>query len=277
MKIKLSLLSLCLFLVLQIGTAQIDVGRMAKKTENTIEKKISKSVSKGIKNLLNSAEDEVTGKKKRKKKKGYEDDDYRSEPEVIREVSPYSFEGTLTIDVNNGDSENMIQVGADEMKFAVRPMFVKKPNNLMIYNKEEQSITKINNEEYKGKALKEFYEYEATDAKKSKTEFEKTSEFEEIHGFLARKYLVDGKGFKGEVWMAPELDLDYDLFAKMMDYEFLGLGVGYGFPLIINIEFKDDTTYRFNVSKIETDEVNEKLFNVKKYKLIDMTDLESGN
>lgn len=265
---------------LTIGTscAQINLKKIAKETERSINKRVERGVERGVDNALDNAEDEVRGKKKKKKKNG-EDYDENNTVTVIKEVEPFNFSGNLTIQIDGGGEieDNLIKVVSDKFEFAVRPMLVKKPNNLMIYDKQNGSVTKINTELYENKALKEFIEYETYDSKKTETEMERTADIKEIDTYIARKYLVEGDDYEGEVWMSAEVDLDYDLFAKLMEYQKLDLGTMYGFPLEMHISFKNGDKMDWSIKSIEEGDPDKTLLDVSDYELIDMTDLKSGN
>lgn len=277
MKAKLFMICLLCSFITQVGSSQINLKRIIRKTENSINKRITKNIDKGVDNILDEGEDQVKAKTSRKKKKK---DKYGSKEKtkvvVEKEVNPFNFSGNLTIDVetNGWQKNNLIKVVTDKFNMAVRPMLVKEPNNLMIYNKEEESITKINNEKYDGQALKEYFVYEMDARAAKKTKVEKTSDIKDINGFVARKYLIKGKEYEGTAWLAPEIDLDFDLFAKIMNYKQLALGTKYGFPLEMSIEFDNGDTFEFNVSDLSDGSPDKMLFDVSEYEMIDMTDLK---
>ena len=259
--------------------AQISVKKIIKDTERSINKRVDRGIERGVDDALDNAEDEVRGrnKGKRDKDKGTYDDGDRVE--VIKEVLPFNFKGNLTLSIDGSGSieNNLIQVAADDYEMAVRPMLVKKPNNLMIYDKQDEAVTKVNVELYDDKALKEYHEYEVYEERKTKTEYERTSEIKEIESYIARKYIVDGDDYEGTVWLSAEVDLEYDLFASLMEFQRLDLGTMYGFPLEMHISFKNGDTMDYMVKEIEEGDPDKILFDVSDYEVIDMTDLKSGN
>jgi len=280
MKIRQSMLILAvLCLALSSNYAQIDLKQIAKDTERSINKRVERGVERGVDNALDNAEDQVRGKNKRKKNKNGEEYDEGNTVTVIKEVDPFNFTGNLTIQIDGEGNldDNLIKVVSNKYDFAIRPMLVKKPNNLMIYNKQEGSVTKLNNELYEDKALKEFVEYEVYDSKKTKTDMERTADIKEIETYIARKYIVDGDDYEGEVWLSAEVDLDYDLFSTLMEFQRLDLGTNYGFPLEMHITFKNGDKMDFTVKSIEDGNPDKALLDVSNYDLIDMTDLKSGN
>lgn len=257
--------------------AQINLKNIVKDTERSINRRVERGIERGVDDALDGAEDEVRGRnKKRKKSDSY---DESSSVTVIREVSPYAFSGNITVSIDGTGAmeSNLIRLASEKYDFAVRPMLVKKPNNLMIYNKEETSLTKINTDLYDDKALKEFHDYEAITASKTRTELERTSDIKEILGYIARKFIVDGDGYEGTVWLSAEVDMDYDLFASLMEYPALELGNINGFPLEMHISFNDGDTMDYIVKEIDEGEADKSLFDVSDYDIIDMTDLKSGN
>jgi len=279
MNIKLfSLIIATLLMSVTTGSCQIDLKKIAKETERSVNKRIERGIERGVDNTLDSAEDKVRGKNKKKKNKKGEDID-GSTVTVIKDVTPFTFSGNLTISIDGEGTieNNIIKLVSDDYDMAVRPMLVKKPNNLMIYDKKTDAVTKINSELYEDKALKEFLNTEPYDAKKTKTELERTSDIKEIETYIARKYLVDGDDYEGEVWLSAEVDLDYDLFAALMEYQDLDLGTMYGFPLEMHITFKNGDKMDYFVKGIEDGNPDKALLDVSDYDLIDMTDLKSGN
>lgn len=275
-----------LFLLLTLSSlsltsisAQIDLKKIAKDTERSINKRVERGIEKSVDGALDGAEDKVRGKNKRKKKKGSRDEEVTNTVTVVKEVLPFNFSGNVTISIEgSGEIEdNLIKVVSDKYQMAVRPMLVKKPHNLMIYDKKIESITKINTELYDDKALKEFHTYEKFDVKKTKTEFTKTSDIKEVMGFIARKYDVEGDDYDGEIWLSAEVDLDYDLFASLMQYQRLDLGTMHGFPLEMYITFNNGDTMDLTIKDIEDGNPEKNLFDVDDYELVDMTDLKSGN
>lgn len=276
MKAKLFVICLVCSFFTQVGSAQINLKRIIRKTENSINKRITKNIDKGVDNILDAGEDQVKDKTSKKKKKDKYSTKEKTKVIVEKEVVPFNFSGNITIDVetNGWQKNNLIKVVSDEFQMAVRPMLVKEPNNLMIYNKEEESITKINNEKYEGQALKEYFVYEQDAKAAKKTKIEKTSDIKDINGFVARKYIIDGKGYEGTAWLSPEVDIDFDLFSKIMNYKNLAIGTKYGFPLEMNLEFSNGDTLNFNVTDLSDGSPDKMLFDVSEYELIDMTDLK---
>ena len=266
-------------LTISTSCAQINLKKIAKDTERSINKRVERGVERGVDGALDSAEDEVRGKKKKKRKKDGEEYNEGNTVTIIKEVEPFNFSGNLTIQIDGEGNldDNLIKVVSNKYDFAIRPMLVKKPNNLMIYDKQEGSVTKLNTELYENKALKEFVEYEMFDSKKTKTKMERTSDIKEIESYIARKYIVDGDDYEGEVWMSAEVDLDYDLFAILMEFQRLDLGTNYGFPLEMHISFKNGDRMDLTVKSIEDGNPDKALLDVSDYDLIDMTDLKSGN
>ena len=264
-------------LSLTVGSAQIDLKKIAKDTERSINNRVERGIERSVDGALDGAEDKVRGKNKKKKKGSQEE--ATNTVTVIKEVLPFNFSGNVTISIEgSGEVENnLIKVVSDKYQMAVRPMLVKKPHNLMIYDKQIESITKINTELYDDKALKEFHTYEKYDSKKTKTEFTKTSDIKEVMGFIARRYEVEGDDYEGEIWLSAEVDLDYDLFASLMQYQRLDLGTMHGFPLEMYIEFNNGETMDLTIKEIQDGEPEKNLFDVDGYELVDMTDLKSGN
>lgn len=258
-------------------SAQINVKSIIKDAERSVTRRTERAIENKIDDSLDNAEDKLRGKNK-KKDKG-EAYDSNGETRIIKEVLPFNFSGNLTISIEGTGNvdDNLIKVVSDKYDLAVRPMLVKKPHNLIIYNKQEEAATKINTELYDDKALKEFHTYEIYEANKTKTEFERTSDIKEIDGFIARKYLLDGNDYEGLVWLSAEVDLDYDLFASLMEFQRLDIGTSYGFPLEMHITYKSGDTMDFFVKSVEDGNPDKALFDVKSYDLIDMTDLKSGN
>ena len=273
---SIAALLFCSFLITQMS-AQINVKSIIKDAERSVTRRTERAIENKIDDSLDNAEDKLRGKNK-KKDKG-EAYNTNGETKVIKEVLPFNFSGNLTISIEGTGSvdDNLIKVVSDKYDLAVRPMLVKKPHNLVIYNKQEEAATKINTELYDDKALKEFHVYDKYEASKTKTEFERTSDIKEIDGFIARKYIVDGNDYEGLVWLSAEVDLEYDLFASIMEFQRLDLGNAYGFPLEMHITYKSGDTMDFFVKSIEDGNPDKALFDVKSYDLIDMTDLKSGN
>lgn len=278
MKIKSIILAALIILFgFQPVFSQIDLKKIAKSTERSINKRIERGIDRSVDDALDNAEDEVRGKNKRKKDKGTYDED--NSVTVIKEVIPFSFTGNLVVSIDGSGTidNNLIKLAADDYEMAVRPMLVKKPNNLMIYDKQSEAVTKINTDLYENNALKEYHEYEVYNEKRTETEMERTSDIKEIEGFIARKYIVEGDDYEGTMWLSAEVDLDYDLFSSLMEYHRLDIGTMYGFPLEMHISYKNGDTMDYMVKSIEEGSVDKQLFDVSEYELIDMTDLKSGN
>lgn len=274
-----SLIAAVIFLCITTGNSQIDLKKIAKETERSVNRRIERGIERGVDNTLDNAEDTVRGRNKKKKKNKNGEYDESNEVKVIKDVTPFTFSGNLTIQIDGEGTidDNLIKLVSDRYDMAIRPMLVKKPNNLMIYDKKTDAVTKINTELYEDKALKEYLNLEPHDPKKTKTEFERTSDIKEVETYIARKYLVDGDDYEGEVWLSAEVDLNYDLFAAIMEYQKLDLGYMYGFPLEMHITFKNGDTLDFFVKSIEDGNPDKALLDVSEYDLIDMTDLKSGN
>ena len=104
----------------------------------------------------------------------------------------------------------MIKIALNEYQTAIRPPIIKEPNNLMIYDKKEETLISVNNIKYKGKAMKE---WKFRDTEKRNNEvltLTKTTEIKEIGGYIARKYIVEGKGIEGFMWLTKEIDADFE-------------------------------------------------------------------
>ncbi len=270
-------ISFCLF-IFASASGQINLKNIVKDVERSINNRTERAIENKVDDVLDNAEDKVRGRNKKKKNDG-ERYNSNGETKVIKEVLPFNFSGNLTINIDGTGNveDNIITVVSDKYDMAVRPMLVKKPHNLIIYNKQEEAATKINTELYEDKALKEFHMYEQYEANNTKTEMERTSDIKEIEGFIARKYVVDGDDYEGVVWLSAEVDLDYDLFASLMEFQRLDLGTMYGFPLEMHITYKSGDTMDFFVKSVEEGNPDKALFDTKSYDLIDMTDLKSGN
>lgn len=278
MKIRSIILFAALFSCsLPSSFGQINLKKIVKDTERSINRRVERGIERGVDDALDGAEDEVRGRNKKRKKSDTYDES--SSTTVIREVIPFSFEGNVMVSIDGTGSleSNLIKLSTEKYEFAVRPMLVKRPNNLMIYNKEEESVTKVNTDLYEDKVLKEFHDYEPVVASKTKTELERTSDIKEIQGYIARKFIVDGDDYEGTVWLSAEVDMDYDLFASLMEFQPLDLGNINGFPLEMHISFKNGDTMDYMVKEIDEGEADSSLFDVSDYDMIDMTDLKSGN
>lgn len=277
---SLSLFLAVFFFCFQSVSCQIDLNRIARETERSVNKRVERGIEKSVDKTLDNAESQVKGKKKSKKNnKSDEAYDESGKVQIIKEVSPFTFSGNImiTVDGTGNISSNLIKVASQDYLFSVRPLMIKKPNNLMIYDKEEESLTKINTELYEDKALKDFYEYELYDESKTKTKLERTSDIKEIEGYIARKYIVEGDDYNGIIWLSSEVDMDYDLFSSIMEMKRLDIGSGLGFPLEMHISFDSGDTMDFTVNTIEAGNPDKALFDVSAYEMIDMTDLKSGN
>lgn len=279
MNLKL-LFSAALVLVFTgISHAQIDLGKIARDAKRSVNKRIDRNIDKGIDNTLDNTEDVIKGKKK--KKKGQKDDDYYydtdGKPTIVKEVIPHSFGGSFMIsrDIEEGNEENnMYLIAMDKYETAIRPLMVKKPHNLIIYNKEEETQTSINTEKYEGKALRDWVMME--DVKVSKlAEAERTDEIESIEGYVARKYIIEHRDYEGIIWFTKEIDADLRVINHLLEITDLQLDSSLGFPLRMELNFDDGHKEVFKVSDIK-EEADKSIFDISEYGLVDMTDLESG-
>jgi hypothetical protein len=261
------------------ASAQIDLKQIVKDTERSLNNRAERAVERKVDDVLDNAEDKVRGRNKKKNKNDGEKYDTNGETKIIKEVLPFNFSGNLTINIQGTGTieDNLIKVVSNEYDLAVRPMLVKKPHNLIVYNKQEEAATRINTELYDDKALKEFHTYDKVEISKSNTELERTSDIKEIDGYIARKYIVEGNDYEGTMWISAEVDLDYDLFSSLMEFQSLDIGTMYGFPLEMHVSFENGDTMDFFVKSVEDGNPDKALFDVSSYDLIDMTDLKSGN
>ncbi len=257
---------------------QIDLGKIARDAKRTVNKRVDRNIDRAIDNTLDEAEDVVRGKNK--KKKGDDDDYYydeNGEIVYVKEVIPNAFGGQfmITRDIENGEGQsNMYLVAMEEYETAIRPLMVKVPHNLIIYNKQDETKTTINNEKYEGKALKDWVIMDEVN-EKSFAEAERTDEIETIDGYIARKYTVEHKDYEGEIWFTKEIDADLRTIYYLLELADLELDPSLGFPLRMVLEFDDDHTETFNVTDIK-EESDSNIFDISNYSLVDMTDLESG-
>ena len=272
-----------LFSFVFMTNAQIDLSKIARDAKRSVNKRIDRNIDRAIDDTLDETEDVVRGKKKNKRGKGKDKDDdiyYEGdgEPRVIKEVIPNVFNGQfmITRDVIGGeeDESNMYTIAMSEYETAIRPLMVKKPHNLIIYHKQEETQTTINNQMYEGKALKDWVSVNAL-AEKSFAETERSDEIETIGGYIARKYVIDHKDYEGVIWFTKEIDADLGAINSLLELEELYLDPGLGFPLKMSLQYDDDRQVDFNVTDIR-EEADPSLFDLSSYKLVDMTDLEAG-
>ena len=278
MNFKISfILSLIFLMFFSISSAQIDLGRIVKKAEKKVERKIDKKITKGIKNVVDDTDDAISGKNKKKKnKKGNGKTKIITETKIIKEVIPHAFRGEFIMNITRSDGDNMIKIALNEYQTAIRPLIIKEPNNLMIYDKKEETLISVNNIKYKGKAMKE---WKFRDTEKRNNEvltLTKTTEIKEIGGYIARKYIVEGKGIEGFMWLTKEIDADFGLICDLMGYDNYNYSKSFGFPLLIDITLKDGTRENISVNEIVENNYDSSLFDVSAYQLIDMTDLKPG-
>lgn len=277
-----SLLSIVfLFTFAFISNAQIDLSKIASDAKRAVNKRIDRNIDRAIDNTLDETEDVVRGKKKKTRGKNSDDDIYYEgdgEDRIIKEVNPHSFLGQfmITRDVEGAeDQSNMYTIALSDYETLIRPLMVKKPHNLIIYNKQDETQTSINNEMYSGKALKDWVSVNPV-AEKSYAESERTDEIETIGGYIARKYLIEHKDYEGEIWFTKEIDAEIGVINSLLELEELFLDPGLGFPLRMSLTYDDDRKVDYNVTDIRED-ADPALFDLSSYKLVDMTDLEAGN
>jgi hypothetical protein len=281
MNFRVSLSLFCfVFLFSGFSFGQIDLDRIAKEAQRNVNRRVEKNIDKSIDNAMDNAEDSVKKKKKKKNKKGEETYEPEVEVRVIKEISPNEFKGKFMMDRSvegRGDSySNMLQVVMDDYKTAVRPLIIKEPHNLIIYDKEEETVVTINNENYEGKAMKDWYtsmEAEDQDALSTAT---KTDDIKEIEGYIARRYEVVADDYSAVIWFTKEIDADVSVIYSVMDYDRLYLDKTLGFPLEMVIQYNDDRVERVKITNIQENEIDEQLFDISGYELIDMTDLKYG-
>lgn len=282
MNLRTLLTSLFLFSFVFISNAQIDLSKIARDAKRSVNKRVDRNIDRAIDNTLDETEDAVRGKRKRKRGSKDKDDDIYYENDgkdlIVKEVNPNAFNGQflITRDVTGGDEDesNMYTIAMQQYETAIRPLMVKKPHNLIIYNKQEETQTTINNELYNGKALKDWTSVEEI-AEKQYAEVERTDEIETISGYIARKYNVDHKDYKGEIWFTKEIDAEIAVINTLLELESLSLDPGLGFPLRMTLEYDDDRIVSYSVTDIK-EEADQSLFDLSNYKLVDMTDLEAG-
>ncbi len=278
MNFKLFFTAILLICFTGINNAQIDLGKIARDAKRTVNKRVDRNIDKAIDNTLDETEDAIKGKNKKKKNKG--EDDYYDEKggtTVIKEVIPNSFAGQfmITRDIEGGSQEsNMYTIAMQEYETAIRPLMVKTPHNLIIYDKENETKTTINTVKYEGKALRDWVMREEVSEKKY-AKAERTDEIEDIDGYIARKYTVKAKEYEGEVWFTKEIDADLGIINYLLELDELFLDPKLGFPLKMNLSFDDGYTEIFKVTDIN-ETADQSLFDISQYNLVDMTDLESG-
>lgn len=278
MNLKLLFTTLMIFGFMSANYAQIDLSKIARDAKKTVNKRVDRNIDRAIDNTLDETEDVVRGKNKKKKDK--DRDDYYDEnggTKIIKEVIPHSFGGEFLVsrDIENSTQEsNMYKIALNDYETAIRPLMIKKPHNLIIYNKEQETKTTVNNEKYEGKALRDWVVRE--EIKESKyADAERTDDIETIDGYIARKYIIDSKDYEGEIWFTKEIDADFGIINYLLDLDELFLDPKLGFPLMMKLEFDDGHTESLKVSDI-TEETNKSIFDLSNYSLVDMTDLESG-
>ena len=281
MNLKSFLAIVFLFSFAFISSAQIDLSKIARDAKRSVNKRVDRNIDRAIDNTLDETEDVVRGKKKKKKGKNSKDDDiyYEGDGEdrVVKEVIPHSFLGQflVTRDVEGAEGEsNMYTIALQEYETVIRPLMVKKPHNLIIYNKQDETQTTINNEMYKGKALKDWVSMVEV-SEKNYADAERTDDIETIGGYIARKYIIDHKDYEGEIWFTKEIDAQFAVINSLLELDELYLDPGLGFPLRMTLEYDDDRKVIYNVSDIKED-ADPSLFDLSAYKLVDMTDLEAG-
>lgn len=278
-----SLLSITfLFSFVFISNAQIDLSKIARDAKRSVNKRIDRNIDRGIDNTLDGAEDVVRGKNKKKKDKNNNQDDdiyYEGDGEdrIIKEVIPNVFNGQfmVTRDVEGAEEQsNMYTIALQRYETVLRPLMVKKPHNLIIYNKQDETQLTINNEMYEGKALKDWVSIPEI-SEKNYAEAERTDEVESVGGYIARKYIIEHKEYEGVIWFTKEIDADISVINTLLELDELYLDPGLGFPLKMTLEFDDDRVINYNVTDIK-EETDASLFDISSYKLVDMTDLEAG-
>ncbi len=280
MNLRLLFVAIMIFGMAGITNAQIDLSKIARDAKRTVNKRVDRNIDRAIDNTLDETEDAIRGKNKKKKGKNDDDDMYyegAGGTTVIKEVNPNNFAGEflITRDIENGSDEgNMYKIAMQDYETAIRPLMVKTPHNLIIYNKQEETKTTINKEKYEGKALKDWVIKEEVNEKKY-ADTERTDDIETIDGYIARKYVVESKDYEGEIWFTREIDADISVINFLLELDELYLDPKLGFPLKMTLEFDDGHKEIFKVSDI-SEENNKSLFDVSDYKLVDMTDLESG-
>lgn len=278
MKLRLIFSLFMIMTMAAVSHAQIDLGKISRDAKRTVNKRIDRNIDRAIDNTLDEAEDAVRGKNKRKNKNG-EDEYYDpvTGTVIVKEVLPNAFSGQFMIsrDIENGSEEsNMYLIAMSTYETAIRPLMVKKPHNLIIYNKQEETKITINNEKYEGKALKDWVIFEEMNMKRT-AETERTDEIETIDGYIARKYIVEHKDYEGEIWFTKEIDADLEVINTLLELSNLYLDPTLGFPLKMVLEFDDGHKETFSVSDIK-ENGDDSIFDISKYSLVDMTDLESG-
>lgn len=278
--LRILLLSFLSIVVFTTGNAQIKLDKIARDAKRSVNKRIDRNIDRALDNTLDNAEDVVRGKNKRKNRNQEEYYDEESGTIIIKEVPANAFRGEFLInrDIEGGEDEgNMYKISMDEYETAIRPLMVKKPHNLIIYNKQEDTQTTINKEKYKGKALRDFLPYNENGKKKKKyAKTERTDEVETFDGYIARKYEVKTRDYKGILWMTKEIDADISVIYQILELNDLTLDPTLGFPLKMELDYDDGQKVMYSVTDIK-EEADQSIFDISEYKLVDMTDLESGN
>ena len=273
--------SIFIFLLFAISplSSQIDLDRIAKEAQRNVNKRVEKNIDKSIDNAMDNAEDSVKKKKRKKNKKGEEEYEPEVEIRTIKEVLPNEFLGEFTInrsfEGNGSESTNMIMVVMDEYRTAVRPLILKKPHNLIIYDKQDETVVTINNNDFEGMAMKDWFTSQTSDNDDFSTA-SKSSDIKEIEGYIARRYEVEHDEYSAEIWFTKEIDADVSTIYDVMQYAPLFLDKSLGFPLEMTIQHKDDSIERVQVKNIVENSGNDSLIDISEYELIDMTDLKHG-
>lgn len=278
-RVFLSIISF-VFIFTGYSFGQIDLDRIAREAQRNVNKRVEKNIDKSIDNAMDNAEDSMKKKKGKKNKKGEETYEPEVEVRVVKEVMPNEFKGIFmmdrSIDGRGENYSNMLQVVIDDYRTAVRPLIIKKPHNLIIYNKEEETVVTINNENYEGKAMKDWYTSMDSEDKNDLSTATKTDDIKEIEGYIARKYVVAAKNYSAVIWFTKEIDADVSVLYNVMEFDRLHLDKTLGFPLEMVIQYNDDRIERVKISNIQANETDEQLFDISGYELIDMTDLKYG-
>lgn len=275
-------LSLFFFVLICSGYSfgQIDLDRIAREAQRNVNRRVEKNIDKSIDNAMDNAEDSLKKKKSKKNKKGEETYEPEVEVRVVKEVLPNEFKGKFmmdrSVDGKGDDYSNMIQVVMDEYRTAVRPLIIKAPHNLIIFNKEEETVITINNENYEGKALKDWYTSMDEDDEDALSTATKTDDIKEIEGYIARKYEVAADDYTASIWFTKEIDADVSVIYDVMEFDKLNLDKSMGFPMEMNIHHKDGREEQVKISNIRENDIDEQLFDISGYELIDMTDLKYG-
>jgi hypothetical protein len=267
-------------LSINILSCQIDLDRIAKKAQRSVNNRIERNVDRSIDNAMDNAEDSLQKKKKKKGKNGEEDYEPEVEVRVVKEVIPNSFQGKFMMNrsysEDGNSSSNMIYVQMNEYQTAVRPLIIKEPHNLIIFDKQEETVVTINNTNYAGKAMKDWYSSDMEDEDDEFSTATKTSDIKEIQGYISRKYEVAHDDYTGIVWFTKEIDASVSTIYNIMEYSPLHLDQSLGFPLEMTIKYEDGSEEELSIKDISEYESDQSLFDISEYELIDMTDLKVG-